>query len=803
MILSAFKKFSARIKNPWWVARKKYIKFYETLPVDERMILLESQHGAEMSGNIFYILRYLNGSEKYQDFTIYLTAKAGKVKQFEGTLAFYGLDRVNIVVLGSEEYYRIIASAKYLVNDNTFLPFFMKKEEQVYINTWHGTPLKSLGKQIKSDAHAIGNAQRNFVFADYITFPNEHTRDAIIKDYMIENISRGSYIFCGYPRNEIFFDKERASSIRRALELEGKKLYAYMPTFRGQAAKGGTSKNTHYLNYYLYELDARLNDDEILYVNLHPVAKKDVVFTQFKHIRNFPKEYETYDFLNACDVLVSDYSSVFFDYACSGRKIVLFTYDKEEYLADRGMYLSMDELPFPQVGSVDTLLYELRSGKNYDDSAFLERFAKYENPKCSEMLCDSLMLGIDTGLCPEPIPDNGKENVLIYSGNLAGNGITASLFSLLRTLDLDKRNYYVTFRTESVYKNRHMLSALPEGVSYFATGDDMNLTIGDHIVRAFFKGKRLSTKRYMANQKTRVTQGFIRNYANAKFDAAIQFNGYESEVILQFATFPGKRTIFVHSDMLEEIKTKGNQRFDVLEYAYRNYDNVAIVTEDMRAPTLKISGKAKNIKVVKNAINYRAILEKSEEDFAEGSYQKCSVDFETANAALNSDAIKFINIGRFAPEKGQDRLIDAFAAFNKENPNSYLFIIGGYSLCGLYESLNEKIQGLGLGEKVILLLTMPNPYTVLKKCDYFILSSHYEGFGLVLAEADILGKPAISTDIAGPRTFMQAHGGTLVGNSTAGILEGMYLLKDGKVPVMNVDYEKYNDEVREQFDSLF
>ena len=98
---------------------------------------------------------------------------------------------------------------------------------------------------------------------------------------------------------------------------------------------------------------------------------------------------------------------------------------------------------------------------------------------------------------------------------------------------------------------------------------------------------------------------------------------------------------------------------------------------------------------------------------------------------------------------------------------------------------------------------MPNPYTVLKKCDYFILSSHYEGFGLVLAEADILGKPAISTDIAGPRTFMQAHGGTLVGNSTAGILEGMYLLKDGKVPVMNVDYEKYNDEVREQFDSLF
>ena len=53
MILSAIKKLSTRIKNPWWVAKKKYIKFYESLPLDEKTVLLESQHGGEMSGNIF------------------------------------------------------------------------------------------------------------------------------------------------------------------------------------------------------------------------------------------------------------------------------------------------------------------------------------------------------------------------------------------------------------------------------------------------------------------------------------------------------------------------------------------------------------------------------------------------------------------------------------------------------------------------------------------------------------------------------------------------------------------------------
>ena len=330
MILKAAKKFFAFNKNPWWKNKKKYIKFYEELPIDDKVILIESQHGREMSGNVFYLMKHLCENEEYDSYTVYLTARLGKKAAFQKLLDFYGMNKINLLVLASEEYYRTVASAKYLINDNTFMPFFIKKEGQVYLNTWHGTPLKTLGKKIKADAHAIGNPQKNFVGADYITFPNEHTRDAIIEDYMISNISRGSYIMSGYPRNEIFFDKDRAELIRESLELCDKRLYAYMPTFRGTAAKGGTPKNTYYLNYYLFELDERLADDEIFYVNLHPVATKDVNFKNFKHIRPFPAGYETYDFLNACDVLVSDYSSVFFDYACSGKKVVLFTYDKKD-----------------------------------------------------------------------------------------------------------------------------------------------------------------------------------------------------------------------------------------------------------------------------------------------------------------------------------------------------------------------------------------------------------------------------------------------------------------------------------------
>ena len=90
----------------------------------------------------------------------------------------------------------------------------------------------------------------------------------------------------------------------------------------------------------------------------------------------------------------------------------------------------------------------------------------------------------------------------------------------------------------------------------------------------------------------------------------------------------------------------------------------------------------------------------------------------------------------------------------------------------------------------------------MKKCDYFVLSSFYEGFGIVIAEADILEFPVISTNITGPRIFMQKHGGTLVENSTDGLEKGMRLLIQGKVDVMNVDYKKYNEEAVEAFENM-
>ncbi len=798
-------KIRKKSKDPYWVAKNKYITYYDRLPIDEKVILLESQSATKISGNLFYILKYLLTDEKYAGYTVYLSSWGRYVNSITAILEHYGIENVNIVVYASDDYMRLLASAKYLINDATFPNYWIKKEGQVYINTWHGTPLKAMGRKVHNDVF-FGNVQKNLVNADYLLYPNIFTKDVMIRDYMLENISSNSYILGGYPRNTVFFDRNAESRIREELEITDKKIYAYMPTWRGTVDKVGVSKNDAYLMYYLCELDKRLTDDEIFYINIHPMAmhaKNTAEVSKLKHIKNFPAEYETYDFLNIADVLVTDYSSVFFDYACTRKKVVLFPYDKDEYLCDRGMYMDMDDLPFPQVFDLDALVDELRSEKNYDDTEFVKTFCTWDNIDATAQLCDRTILGIDTGLTVAPVPNNGKENVLIYAGDLAKNGITTSLRSLTNEIDLNKRNYYISFIQGKAKKNADQLVTFNPKVNFFAVSDYFNLSFKDKAIRKLFNLGIIKAKTYMKHAKTRVQQNFIRAYGQSKFDTVIQFCGYERDLILLYSRFDGNNAIWVHNDMVAEMKLKSNQRKDILRYAYNNYNKVVAVTDDIVASTQKLAGTDKKIDIVKNTIDYKTILANSEQPIALDPTTKCSVEPEKFYEIMQSDAKKFINIGRYSPEKGHDRLIDAFYKIWQKDNSIYLIIIGGNSRANKYEELVEKVNEMGLSENVILLLSVSNPYPIIKACNGFILSSLYEGFGLVLAEANILGLPIVSTDITGPRTFMNKYGGTLVEDSEDGVYKGLEMLYNNEIKPINVDYEAYNRECVAEFEKLF
>ncbi len=804
-----FKKIFRTIKRmglfgifAFYIPRLRYPKYCRNLKIHKKSVLLESQHGSGMQGNMFYMLRTLATDPEYSDYTLYLSCRKSNKKEFRTMLDSNGMEKVILVVLSSRKYMKALATSEYLFNDNTFLPFFVKRDEQIYLNTWHGTPLKTLGRKIANAMHGIGNAQKNFIVADYLLYPNEYTMKHMVEDYMLNDIAKGKILLGGYPRNVAFFDDSRAAEIKKELGLEDKTIYAYMPTWRG-AVGAIDPRATTYTQYYLYEMDKRLNKDEILYVNLHPIAKKDVVFGCFKHVRPFPEEYETYEFLNIADCLITDYSSVFYDFAVSRKKIVLFTYDEEEYFADRGLYRPLSSLPFPNVKTADALFEKLRSPKNYDDTEFIKEYCAYDRADASKSLCDRVILGKNSDAVEErDIPNNGRKNVLLYVGNLSQNGITASMMNLMENVDHDQYNYFITFNANASKQNQEILGRLPHGMRYIATSGKLNLTFFRRVKWLLFRNKRLSVNSLKKWIKEEFSREIHRTYGNAKFDTVVQFNGYSAKFILMFSAFDANRVIFVHSDMVQEARTKGNQRSDVLGYAYSEYDHVALVTEDISESTASFLKTPRTFDVSHNLIAYDRIVERGKEEFSFDETTICNKTFEEVQEIVASSSKKLINVGRYSGEKGHDRLVNAFNRVWQDNPDAHLFIIGGYQLENRYDNLCEYVKSLPCANNVVLILSMSNPMPLVKSCDGFILSSFYEGFGLVLVEADILGLPVVSTDIVGPRGFMKKNGGVMVENSDAGVEDGLRKLLNGEIPKLTVDYKEYNRKAIEEFTSL-
>ena len=390
----------------------------------------------------------------------------------------------------------------------------------------------------------------------------------------------------------------------------------------------------------------------------------------------------------------------------------------------------------------------------------------------------------------------------MYVGNLAQNGITTSAMNLLQHVDRDKYNFFLTFETQKVKPNKEILHKLPKGVRYIATTGKINLTFWQKVVYLLFHARLFPLKPYMWMMRDAYPMEIRRNYADAQFSDVIQFNGYETKKILLYSAFRANRVIYVHSDMEMEIRTRQNQRRNVLQYAYDTYEEVAVVTEDLVEATRGFITNGRSVKLARNLIADQSIREKSERPIAFDEKTLCNVPFETLLQTIDGPEKCIISVGRFSPEKGHRRLLDAFNRVWQERPESNLIIVGGNQRDGLYRELCAYAASLPCHAHVILILSMSNPFPLIKACDGFILSSFYEGFGLVLVEADILGLPVVSTDITGPRCFMQENGGMLVEDSQAGLETGLRKLLNGEVPKLTVDYDAYNRNAVQDFYNL-
>ena len=781
--------FKAKIKHLKEEAINSYIyKSYYNDPIDDSIVYVESRDGRDFTGNILRIVEELS-SGKYGDFKIYVYAYESVVAKIEALKKNYNLNIYKIITKEAAAT-KILEQAKYIFTDSGIRPKYIKKDGQIFINTWHGTPLKHMGFDNVTEQHRIANIQHTFLSSDYLLFPNDYMKEKMMNSYMVGRIYPGKILREGYPRNSVFFDEKRKDEFKSKFGLADKEVFVYMPTFKGLFLNRDY-ENKKDITGFFEKLDSKLKDNQVLLTKLHVHTTSKIDYSKLSHIQPFPEGFETYDILNMADILVTDYSSVFFDFANTKRKIILFNYDEEEFLSYRGMYLSLDDLPFPKVQTSEDLIRELNSPKDYDDTKFIERFCTYDRPDAVEDICKHIFKG--KNVCNESVIENTKDNIVIYAGSMYNNGITSALLNFLETVDLDKYNYFISFRPwdKNILENHEeIFKKFPRGIEFLPFRFPIIPTVKekrdlDRFMDA--KGEAKLTK----NLHRLFSRTYIKHYGNVNLKAVINFDGYTKRalLVLSHATVPN--SIWVHSNMIQEKNTRDNQNLNVLREAYSRCDNVVVVSKYLIEPTSQISGRKDNIRVINNVNNYEKIIEKSKREI--------TLD-ETTEVYPNDNAIydvfkkpgkKFITIGRFSPEKGHERLLKAFDEFADDYPDTQLIIIGGHGV--LFEKTCEIVDSLKHSQNVVLVKDISNPMPILEKCDLFIMPSFYEGWGIVIMEADTLNVPVIACDCEGVQ-WLNDYGGNIIENSQEGILKGMYEFINGNVSTLNIDYQDYNSK---------
>lgn len=747
-----------------------------------------------MGSNILRLM--IEIKRKYGNkYKIFLTCVPEKAKIITKLLIDYEISDVTLVNPKGLKYFKLLATVKYLFNDTTFASRYIKKEGQIVVNTWHGTPLKAMGKDVSADAYSMGNVQRNLLFSDFLIFPNDYMQEKMVDAYMLDGVYKGTILNMGYPRNEIFFKE----NVKKVLNFYGKKVYAYMPTWRGSMDKMENSQQISEVMGYLKELDEKLSDNEVMLCKFHPFVAENVDYSRFLHIKPFPETIDSYEVLNEVDCLVTDYSSVFYDFANTKKKIVLFVYDKEKYFNQRGVYTKLEDLPFPKCENIKQLLLELRCEKNYTDDDFLKKCCTYDCIEASARIIDRIFE--NKPCCKETkLVDNSKKNVLIYSGNLAKNGITTALLSLLNQLDLYDKRYFVTFQQQSLKDDPERAVMFPNGVNILPMATKPQYTLSEALAQGLLYKFNIGTSWCIKKLNSMCKREIKRFFGGIDFDYVVEYEGYGKNMLHLFKNFPCKRVIFVHNNMVEELKAKNIQHRITLEDCYDKYDKIACVTEDLVASTCEIAGSDEKISVVHNCHDYKKVILKSKEPIMFDEDTVCNVDFNKLCEILNSNNFKIITIGRFSKEKGHDLLIKAFEKVYKSDKESYLIVIGGYGK--LYSETVELVKNSTASDNIIVIKSLKNPMPILKKCDLFVLSSRYEGLGLTLLEAETLGIPVISTDVCGPSGFMKKYGGRLVEPGVEGIYSGIKAFQEEKFGSLNIDFQDYNEQAVKEFKEL-
>src|SRR5690606_13267081 len=171
-------------------------------------------------------------------------------------------------------YLQALATCAYLVNNSTFPSYYLAKEGQIYVNTWHGTPLKKMGYDIAGDPSNSQNVVRNFLSTDYILSPNSHTTNIFLDSYKLDGLYTGEIVEEGYPRIDFTVNGSPQAVCEQLREIgltldSGKKTVLYAPTWKGTDI-GKVNDDVLQIHADMQTLVKRVGDQYNFLIKVHP-----------------------------------------------------------------------------------------------------------------------------------------------------------------------------------------------------------------------------------------------------------------------------------------------------------------------------------------------------------------------------------------------------------------------------------------------------------------------------------------------------------------------------------------------------
>lgn len=800
--------------------RARYARYYKHKRVNGRIILYEAFGGRGLLDSPYALFVQLLDDPRQKKALHYwvLDDLAGHKQTID---AYKGRSNVRFVQHSSRAYLKALCKAKYLINSSTFPPYYTKKPGQMYINTWHGIPLKKMGYDMRQGYLSSGNVTRNLLQTDYLVSANSFTSQVFTEGYKLDALYEGVLIEEGSPRLDLLENTKREDVLAQLSQSgirvnENQRLVVYAPTWRGNFARPDVNLERYKLLKQAF--DDRLGDKGYqLLIKAHQAeyahAKGAMAADYF-----VPATVDANALLSITDILISDFSSIYYDFLATGRPLYFYIPDKEAYEHSRGLYRSVDTLPGPVATTVEALLDNLAAPESLTPCR--ERYkverawcCDYDIGNIARRVIDIVFYQAKGGYRVRRVDTSGKRRILLFHDRMLVNGISHSLLSLLKQLDYAKYDVSLGVSMPQDSPERGLLDQIPEEVRILILQGDGNHTFWEDLIQSALTKLGIGGRKRWLYERVRTVLGreLRRLYGGARFDFIVDFGGLNPRLAMVHAQGAEGcvKSIWLHNDIRQETETRFPW-MKALPSIYEAFDRIVSCGAYVMEVNLRNLGTpetAGRFTWAKNTINLARLAETDGTGIPTVSYQGKTyfvAGTESGKRLIpvsveghDEAPLRFITMGRLSPEKNQLALVRAFHAFCQTHENAMLLLLGDGPL---REELMALVESLSLSDRVILVGNVSNPFPLMRFCDCFILPSLHEGQPMVLLEARSLGLPIIMSRFSSFQGAILEGGQLLIGTSEDSIRGGFEAFVRGEVPgAYAFDPQSYNREAYGEF----